>query len=87
MTAFTGTVGTVDPPLFGVFKPWASTGETEHTLTTGLPGMGAKRAYGTEAEVKRQAEDWLGGHVASLGAVFPGGRRAGDSTGEGNGNA
>ena len=69
--AFAGTVGTVAPSLFGVFKPWESMGETDHTLTTGLPGMGSKRFFGTEEEVKAEAERWLTEFACSLGAVFP----------------
>ena len=54
---FTGTVGTVDRTLFSIFIT-----EGEHDLATSLYGMEAKRYYGTDEEVKAEAERWLEEH-------------------------
>jgi hypothetical protein len=64
-----GYVGSLDTPLFRVYDPQAPDGD--HTLTTMLQGMGNRLCYGTEAEVKAQAEEWLSEFVSSLGAAFP----------------
>lgn len=67
---FSGYAGTLEPALFRIYEPDAPDGE--HALCSMLPGMTGKASYGTEAEVKARAEQWLTEFADSLGAVFPG---------------
>jgi hypothetical protein len=66
---FTGHVGTVGEFLFRVYAPTESGGE--HMLLAYMPGYSARASYGTEAEVKAEAERWLTEFASSLGAIFP----------------
>jgi hypothetical protein len=68
-SGFSGYVGTIEQALFRIYDPEAPDGE--HALCSMLPGMGNKTSYGTEAEVKARAEEWLGEFASSLGAFFP----------------
>jgi hypothetical protein len=68
-SGFSGYVGTIEQALFRIYDPEAP--DADHLLTSMLPATGNSTCYGTEAEVKAQAEEWLAGHVASLGAAFP----------------
>lgn len=66
---FSGYAGTLAQPLFRVYSPESPDGD--HAMVGNLPALPDTPAYGTEAEVKAEAERWLAGLAASLGAVFP----------------
>jgi hypothetical protein len=66
-----GYAGAIDLPVFDIYKP--APGGADYVLTTALAGMASKRAHGTPDELKAEAEKWLAGFAASLGAVFPDG--------------
>lgn len=70
VTAWFGSVGTVDPHLFSIIRPMAP--DDEWALTCGLPGFAGKASYGDGPDtLKTEAERWLAQFAASLGASFP----------------
>jgi len=66
----TGHVGTLDAPLFSIWKPPQASGEW--VLTTELLGMDFRRIYKDDPEdLKPEAELMLADFVSSLGALWP----------------
>lgn len=71
MAACTGSVGTLNPAMFHIWRPDAHCAEWQ--LTTRLHDMEQKHCYGGDPEeLKAEAERWLEEFTASIGAVFPG---------------
>lgn len=69
MAACTGSVGTLNPAMFHIWRPDAHCAEWQ--LTTRLHDMEQKHCYGGDPEeLKDQAEHWLAEFTSSLGAVF-----------------
>jgi hypothetical protein len=67
ITGFTGCVGTCGAWLFQVWKA-----DDGWILEARLPGAGGRRISSDNPDdLKAEAEGWLAGFVASLGAVFP----------------
>ena len=66
---FTGHVGTLETWAFQIHQPvFAGQG---WVLTATFPGALDDVRPGTPEKLKAEAERWLAGFVASLGAVFP----------------
>lgn len=68
-SGFSGYAGTIGAALFRIYADQLAGGG--HALLGNLLGMPSGPAYGTEGEVKAEAERWLEEFAASLGAVFP----------------
>lgn len=64
-----GYVGTIDARVFTIWPPEEETGG-EWLLTALLPDHHGYRFYGTQDELKAEAERWLERFISSLGAIF-----------------